>query len=223
MSVFTRHHAHALADDTFRFRITFDSPNDQKGLGEAVQPLVGKEDALLKALRAGEQRYVECKTELQAIQKLRSAYTDLPAQCAGMGKKLREVAQVLSGLDDVSREELNSMAHPHGSSVEEMSEYLEKVLGWLDAGSEELFSKPQKTAGRKRGVGKGGSQRLPLEEFAKELRNFLLEERVAFTFEAATREDRRPVDRVSFSHFSEGERVAKKATCVQVYTWQSFI
>ncbi|MBR0940243.1 hypothetical protein [Bradyrhizobium liaoningense] len=199
MTLFARHHAHALADDTFRFRITFDSADEQKRCGKAVQPLVGKEDALLKALRAGEQRYVECKTELQAIQKLRRADTDLPARCAKMGEKLKEVVQVLSVLDDVSRQELDSMAHLHGSSVQEMSGHLEKLLSCLDAGSEELFSKRQKTAGRKRGVGKGGVQRVPLEEFAKELRNFLLKEGVPFTFEAATRDDRQPVDHVPVS------------------------
>lgn len=199
MSLFTPHHARALADETFRFQIKYGSADKQKRDGKAIQLLVGKEDPLLRALRAGEQRYVECKTELQAIRKLRHAYNELPVQCAGMVKKLREVVQALSALDEVSREELDSMARCRGSSVEEMSRDLERHLGLLDEGSEELFSKRQKTAGRKRGVGKGGAQRLPLEEFAKELRVFLLEAEVPFTFEAATREDCHPVDQVPVS------------------------
>ncbi|WP_426612539.1 hypothetical protein [Bradyrhizobium sp. McL0616] len=199
MSMFTDHHARALAGDTFRFRVKFDSADEQKRRGKAVQPLVGKESALLKALRVGEQRYVDCKTELQAIRKLRNADTKLPAQCATMGEKLREVVLALSALDDVSREELDSIARSRGSSAEEMNGYLEKALDWLDAGTEELFSKRQKAAGRKRGVGKGGAERVPLEEFAKELRYFLLEIGLVFTFEATTREDRHPPDRVPVS------------------------
>ncbi|MET4118797.1 hypothetical protein ABIB85_005426 [Bradyrhizobium sp. JR1.5] len=199
MSLFTPHHARALADETFRFQIKYDSADEQKRLGKAIQLLVGKEDALLTVLRAGEQRYVDCKRELQDIRKLRYVYNELPVRCAGMAKKIREVVQALSAIDEISREELDSMARCRGSSVEEMTGDLERLLGLLDEGSKELFSKRQKTAGRKRGVGKGGAQRLPLEEFAKELRVFLLEAGVAFTFEAATRQERHPVDHVPVS------------------------
>lgn len=195
MSVFTYQRAHALANETFRFSLKFDSADEQKRCGMADRLLLGKEDALLKALRAGEQRYADCKTELQAIIKLRSADTKLPAQCATMSQKLREVLLALSALDEVSREELDSIARCRGSSSEEMSGYLRTVSAWLDSGTEELFSKRQKAVGRKRGVGKGGALRLPLEEFAKELRSFLLEVGVAFTFEAITREDHQPPDR----------------------------
>jgi hypothetical protein len=197
MSFFTLEHARLIADNAFRFRPDkFESPDQQKRLGEADRPLVGKEQKLLEALRAGEQRYRECKSEITAIGKLRKSDAELSRQCDGIADTLREIAEKLSRLDEVSREEMNAIALYQGSSFEDMSQRLDDLLDWFAKGADEAFPSPpvQKTAGAKLGMGKGGVFRVPLEEFAKELRNFLVQPDVGvkFSFEEVKREDLDP-------------------------------
>src|SRR5437588_691652 len=104
MSSFTLEHACQLAENAFRFRPDkFESPDQQKRLGAADRPLAGKEQKLLEALRAGEQRYQECKAEIEAIRKLRKSDAELPQQCDAIADTLREIAKTLSRLDEVSR------------------------------------------------------------------------------------------------------------------------
>ena len=73
---------------------------------------------------------------------------------------------------------------------------INKVQQWFDAGGrapEIAVSAGEKAAGRKPGVSNAGVIRLPLEEFAKEVRNFLIspDVRIGFKFEAITRHDLR--------------------------------
>jgi hypothetical protein len=191
MSVFTPANTQELAAIAFRFRVKFNSPEEQAERGQAHRPLVGKEDELLKALRAGEQRYSECRQELKAIRKLRKSENELPVLCADMARKLNSIKDDLTELDVVSREELDSAAQCQGSSIEEMHARLEKLLEWLIGGAEVYLPHQQKMPGRTRGAGNSGVLRLPLEEFAKELRNFLRspEVGVAFRFDAVPRQD----------------------------------
>jgi hypothetical protein len=196
MSSFTLQHARRLADNAFRYRPDkFRSPDQQKRCGEANRLLVGKEKELLEALRAGERRYLACNTEIKTIRKLRKSDVELPQKCAAMANSLQEVADALSGFDNIGREEMNLIAVSQGSSFEEMSERLNDLLYWVAEGADENFFPPvQKTAGAKLGVGKGGLLRVPFEEFAKELRSFLLRPDVGvkFSFESIPRDDLDP-------------------------------
>ena len=192
MSVFTPANTQELAAIAFRFRIDkFSSPGEQAEAGEAHQPLVGKEDELLKALRAGEQRYSECRQELEAIRRLRKSDKELPDACADMARGLHSVKDDLTELDDFSRGQLDSIAQYKNSSIEEMHAYLEKLIEWLTKGAELHFPPQPKMPGRKPGVSNSGVLRLPLEEFAKEIMNFLAspEIQIAFSFEAIPRHD----------------------------------
>jgi hypothetical protein len=197
MSSFTREHAHRLAKNTFRYRPDkFGSPDHQKQCGKADQPLVGKEEKLLEALRAGEQRYFECKAEIETIRKLRKSDAELPQRCVAVANRLREIAEALSGFDGIAREEMNLIAVCQGSSFEEMSERLNDLLYWVAEGADEdFFPLVQKTAGAKLGMSKRGLFRVPFEEFAKELRGFLLRPDVGvkFGFESVTRDDLDPI------------------------------
>jgi hypothetical protein len=197
MTSFTLDHALRIAGNTFRFRPDrFGSADQQKRCGEADRPLVGKEQELLEALRADEQRYEQCKAEIRVIRKLRRSDADLPEWCANVADDLETIVESLASLDGISQDELDSIARKQGHSLEEIRGYLEKALSWAEDGAEELFPKPQKTRGRKPGVGKGNVQLVPLEEFAKEIRSFWLRETgFKFSFEATTRYDLDPIIR----------------------------
>jgi hypothetical protein len=207
MSAFTLDHVRQLADNAFRFRPDkFKSADQQKRCGKALRQLVGKEDKLLEALRAGEQRYKECQAEISFIRELRRSDAALPQWCANLAETLGRIVDSLESLDQVSRHELDSVGRTQGSSFEQIRESLERARAWAEEGAKEVDlnqqetpgpTKPQKTTrGRKPGVGKANVQRVPLEEFAKEIRTFWLHETsFKFSFEAITREDLDPVVR----------------------------
>jgi hypothetical protein len=202
MSSFTLEHARGLAENTFRFRPDkFETPDQQRWCGEADRPLLGNEKRLLDALRAGEQRYLECKAEIESIRQLRKSDAELPQRCAAITEDLQKATDALSRLDKVSREELNLIALQHDACFDEMYERLESVLSWLGEGADGFFPESNKSQGRKPGVSNGGVQRVPLQEFAKEIRNFLLHPDIGvkFSFEALTREDLDPIVREPIS------------------------
>jgi len=140
MSVFTIDLARQFVDNAFRSRPKqFRSADEQKRSGKAHRPLLGKDKELLEALRAGEQRYRECKAEIEVIRLLRKSDAELPRQCTATANSLQEITEALSRLDRISREELNSIALYQGSSFDEMYERLEKVLCCINEGTESFF------------------------------------------------------------------------------------
>jgi hypothetical protein len=210
---FTDKDARRFAANAFRFRADkFSSADEQIKLGQAHRPLVGKEKELLKALMSARRRYIACKDEIKTIRQLRKSDAELSEQCAAIAERLQQITDTLSGLDEISREELNLIALGQGSSFEEMCERLEDLLCWATEGADEEFFPPiQKTAGSKLGIGKGGVPRVPFEEFAKELRNFLLRPDIGmeFSFEDARRDNR---DRTIHEPVSAAARLLYDAT-----------
>ena len=186
MSVFSPTDARDLAAIAFRYRI---SPNENAQAG--ARALVGKEDELLIALRAGEQRYFACRQELQAIRGLRKSDKDLPEACGDLARRLRSIKDDLAKLGDFSRGQLDSIARYRSSTIEEMDAQFENLIQWLTQGAELRACPQPKAPGKKPGVSNFGVLRLPLEEFAKEIRNFLVspEVRIPFSFEAIPRVD----------------------------------
>jgi hypothetical protein len=194
MSAFTIEHARQFADNAFRFRPDkFGTADKQKRSGEAHRPLVGKEEALLGALLAGEQRYEWCKEEISAIRKLRRSDAQVLHWCTNTAKELRKILESLDSLDPLSLDELDRI------SETQVRQDFEKTLSWAQEGAEELFPKAPKGAGRKPGVGKRNVELVPLEEFAKEIRIFLQEAGLSFSFDAITRHDLDPVAREPIS------------------------
>jgi hypothetical protein len=95
---------------------------------------------------------------------------------------------------------MNGIAHGLGSSAAEMHACINKVQQWFNEGGRAagmVVSTHEKAAGRKRGVSNAGITRLPLEEFAKEVRNFLISPnvRIEFSFQAVTRSDKPAIRR----------------------------
>jgi len=193
MSPFNHFEAERLAAMAFRFRADkFTSHIQQNMCGNPHRPLVGKEHELLEVLLAGEQRYRDCKRELEIILDLRSSDRKLPVFCAQMANNLSVIQNALRGLDYVSRTEMDSIARCLGSDADEMHAHIDRVLQWLRARPDIEGIEGEKAVGRKRGLSNAGVLRLPLEEFAKEIRNFLLspDVRIKFSFKAITRHDR---------------------------------
>jgi hypothetical protein len=132
MSNFTIQDARRLASLTFRYEPKhFDSPDRQIQAGEADRPLLGKEDKLLEALKAGERRYNDCYLEVETIRALRRSDRELSARCATLAAQLSDIKCKLIHLDDVSRNELDSIAHSLGSSAAEMHMRIDDLLAWL--------------------------------------------------------------------------------------------
>ena len=179
MSKFTIEDARRLAALTFRYRPQdFDTPDAQIEAGKADRPLLGKEDKLLAALQAGEQRYNDCYEEVETIKALRKSDKELPARCATLAAQLSDIQGNLNRLDDVSRDELDSIAQGLGSSAAEMHTRIDDLLAWLrEAAMDDVNTAPRKV-GRK----KGSIVRLALGEFAKEIRAFLISDEVRMQF-----------------------------------------
>jgi hypothetical protein len=215
MSVFTPEEARRLAALTFRRSDKFSSASKQLEAGKAKQKLLGLENELLTVLRAAEQRYEDCRQEIDCISKLRRSDRYLPQFCADLARRLKAVKESLAKLDPISREELDSVARYQDSSTEEMHERIDVLLAWLqDAAHSPLDDEharisaankaqpgvrvvARRKGGRKLGIGNSRVVRLPFEEFAKEIRNFLISPGVGieFSFDDKTRDDLDPVIR----------------------------
>ena len=180
MSVFTEEETDRLAALTFRFRLReFRTPDEQIHAGKADRPLLGKEDGLRAALRAAEQRYLDCSEEVKVIEALRRSERELPGRCAMLASQLINIKNSLVDLDVVSRTELDSIAHELGSSAAEMHEKIDDLMTWLQKTAEPSDPHERRKSGRKKGK---NVARLALEEFAKEMRLFLTSDGVGMRF-----------------------------------------
>jgi hypothetical protein len=168
MSVFTKDEACRLAALTFR-------------AGDAGRPLVGKEDELLASLRKGERRFYDWNRHLESAKALGSWKEEFPSRCAIIASLLHKTKRGLNDLDKVSRDELDSIARTIGSSWSEMQTRIDELLHWLRQGiGNPSFGR--KKSGSLKGTSKKGVVRSPFEEFAKELRIFLISNRVKVRF-----------------------------------------
>jgi hypothetical protein len=209
MSVFTPEEVRRLAALTFRRSDKFSSPGEQLAAGKAKQKLLGRENELLMVLQAAERRYEDCWQEVECIKKLRKSDRNLPQLCVDLASQLNTVKESLAKLDWISRQQLDLVARYQDSSADEMHERIDVLLAWLhDAAQPPWFDERAHTstadrvrviaqgkAGRKLGIGDSRVVRLPFEEFAKEIRNFLISVGIEFSFDDISRDDLDPVIR----------------------------
>lgn len=144
----------------------------KQAFGKAEHPLVGKTDGLLEALTAGEALYVQWRDEIEALKKLRNADADRFQRFLGFLESARRALGSLNDLDEITRAELASIASARGVSLEQIEKSFEEAIACAHEGIVAPFPRSPTQRGRKLGIGKIGLCVVPLEEFAKVLRNF---------------------------------------------------
>jgi hypothetical protein len=183
MSKFTVEAARTLARNAFTLR------SGSKPRKEAVQPnapLVGREDKLLEALRAGEARYREWEAGIRALKAFRKSDSSLQRVSETLSQHLSDALRCVSSMDEIEREEFEMMAGARDWSIEEIEGALTQIIRVAeDCKIEEGPAK--KRRGRKLGIGKIDLSIVPLEEFAKVIRSFWIQAtELKFGFNGAT-------------------------------------
>jgi hypothetical protein len=206
MTAFTMDLAHRLADGAFRFRPHrfSNSPEEQKKMGKAHRPLLGKEQSLLNALREAEERYREWSGEIRALKAMRRSDDQLRRDCDTLLGHLQQARLCLSHFGNASRDGVDAIASGVGFDFSKLQSVLRRATYIAKVGSEDPLSqdgqrlrmKPSKRRGRKLNIGRNYVELIPLEEFAKVLKSFWVRETdQSFSFEAQLATWRRPIDR----------------------------
>ena len=175
MSRFTKRDAERLARDAFRRRLKkYPSVEEQKEVeGNSSAPLLGKEDELLSALQDAETIYDEWRLILGLLENIRESDERLIQQCKKLATHLERAMTCLSEMDGFVREEFESLASP--SSIEQLKRSLKEILELAELGATWVpEAKPR--PGRPADIAENDVEMVPLEEFAKAIRKFWVDE-----------------------------------------------
>jgi hypothetical protein len=200
MSVFTIDHARQFAQNAFSFRPAkfSNSREEQIRAGKADQPLLGKEETLLKALQKAERRFCRWQREIKSLRTIRSSDIELRRKCEALSKHLLDARTCISSLSEPSRESLASFAALARLDFSKIQSQLRRLAYIANLASMDPFAdlSEAERRGRKPDVGKNHVELIPFEEFAKSLkRDWVRVTHRKFSFEAKRAEWRRPIDR----------------------------
>jgi hypothetical protein len=186
--IFTKEDAEEIAAETFRFRYY----QDQGKASAANRPLAGKENQLLEALNKAAAVYWDWMGVLEGLRKFHDVERSLSRKCSELVDLLQQSLSCLAALDVDERAEFDFIAEAADSSVTTIEEQLAHIV--QSAHDVQIKAKrPTAKRGRKPGIGKNDVWFVPLEEFAKVIRNFWISVTGdGFTFDQAPREDLGP-------------------------------